>query len=503
MTPVVYGDYTRGRIGWFFGLSGWQVGVVAGGVVPVAVALNRGQWAAAAVLALVWAGVVVVTVVPVGGRSVTGWVVAVTGFAWGSLAGWTRFRAAATRGWVEDLGAADLPGVLQGVQVHDGPPWAVTGTRPAIIQDHASRVWAVTAAVVHLGLGLAEPDTRTRWGAGWGELLDLASCTELIEEVLVVVRTVPDDGAERQVWTDRHRRPGTPALARRVTDDLADRLTVASVRTEAFVTLVVPEARIARAARQAGAGVEGRARVLYGLMSEVEAHLRGAAGMLEVTWLTSPRLAVACRTGFAPGDRAGIVEALAAARHDPGVHAGVPWALAGPSGADPAVRHYSHDAWNSVSATVSLPARGAVMGALAPVLIPGEAGERRSLLVAYPILRQAVADRHSATSEWAADLGQELRARARVKQRARSRSDTDRVRGLDTKLARGYALTRPYAVCTVTAAKTARISEYARRLDAAIRRAGFAPLRLDLAHDVAFAASTVPLGVSLTRRGDT
>jgi len=47
-----------------------------------------------------------------------------------------------------------------------------------------------------------------------------------------------------------------------------------------------------------------------------------------------------------------------------------------------------------------------------------------------------------------------------------------------------------------------RVAEYGRRLDAAIRRAGFAPLRLDISHDVAFAASVVPLGVSLTRTGD-
>ncbi|MEJ7742386.1 MAG: hypothetical protein WKF73_07470 [Nocardioidaceae bacterium] len=53
-------------------------------------------------------------------------------------------------------------------------------------------------------------------------------------------------------------------------------------------------------------------------------------------------------------------------------------------------------------------------------------------------------------------------------------------------------MTRPYAVCTVTVPKTARVAEYGRRLDAAVRRAGFAPLRLDLAQDVAFAASTDP-----------
>ena len=47
-----------------------------------------------------------------------------------------------------------------------------------------------------------------------------------------------------------------------------------------------------------------------------------------------------------------------------------------------------------------------------------------------------------------------------------------------------------------------RITEFGRRLDAGVRRAGYAPMRLDLSYDVGFAASVVPLGVSLTRRGD-
>jgi hypothetical protein len=71
---------------------------------------------------------------------------------------------------------------------------------------------------------------------------------------------------------------------------------------------------------------------------------------------------------------------------------------------------------------------------------------------------------------------------------------------VDAKLARGSALTRPYAVCTVTVPKTVRVAEFGRRLDAAVRRAGCSPMRLDLSHDVGFAASVVPLGVSLTRR---
>lgn len=497
-----YSDYNRDRIGWFFGLSGWQLGVLSLTSLPVFWAVQRGTWTSAAGLLALWAVVLVVTVVPVRGRSATGWMWAAARFTVGAVAGWTVWCSKATRGRVDDLAEVDLPGVLAGVEVHDGPPQGAALTRVAVIQNHAAKTWAVTAAVVHPGIGMSDGPERDRHGQGLSELLDLASRTGLIDELLFTVRTVPDDGAERDLWLQRHRRTDGPSLSRRVNDDLRSGLTGASVRTEAFVTVVVPETRIGREAREAGGGFDGRARVLSGVMAEVEAQLRGGLGMTTVTWLTSPQLALACRTGFAPADRAGIVEALAAHDTDPGVNADVPWALAGPSRADPVVRHYSHDAWNSVSATLKLPARGAVMGALAPVLTPGEVGERRSFLVAYPVLRQGAADRRAANSEWAADLGEELRAKAKIRQGARSRAETAKARGVDSKLARGSALTRPYAVCTVTVPKTARVGEYGRRLDAAIRRAGFAPLRLDLAQDVGFAASTVPLGISLTRTGD-
>ena len=57
----------------------------------------------------------------------------------------------------------------------------------------------------------------------------------------------------------------------------------AGVRHEAFVTVVVPEHRIAKQAKEAGGGVDGRARVLYGVMGEIEARLMGPVGCTAVT----------------------------------------------------------------------------------------------------------------------------------------------------------------------------------------------------------------------------
>ena len=506
---TTYSDYQRDKFGWFFGISGAQLAVIAAGIVPVLWTIRAGVWSSALLFAAIWMFVLLVTVVPVRGRSATGWMLASTAHAVGGLLGWTSYRSKASTGRLESddgLDAPDLPGVLSGVQIHDGPPHGSGLQRVAVICDHATKTWAVTAAVVHPGIGMADADERHRYGQALTGMIDLAGRTEKIDEVILVVRSVPDDGAEREIWVANHRRPDAPPLAEAINADLAVGLTRASVRTEQFVTIVVPETRIARAAKESGGGLEGRARELYLLMAEIEAHLRGPMGMTSVAWLTSPELALACRTGFAPGDRAGIVEAVALRARNPDadrpVNAEVPWALAGPSGADPVVRHYGHDAWNSISATIKLPPTGAVMGALAPILTPTEAGERRSLMVAFPIVARSKADRASGNAEWAADTAQALRARLGMKMRAKQRDDAAKAHGLDHKLARGNALTRAYAVCTVTAPKTARISEYGRRLDAAVRRAGFAPLRLDLSQDVAFAAACVPLGISLTRRGD-
>ena len=466
----VYADYTKARIGFFFGLTAWQLAAVTIGGLPVLWNASRGAWVPAGAWLLAWVLLTVLVITPVRGRSATGWLLAVAAHTAGSITGWTRFTSNAARGAADDLHVADLPGVLAGVQVHDAPPTGPDQRRVALIQDHAARTWAVTAAAVHPGIGMAGPAERDRYGDGLPALLEAAARTELIDEIIVMVRTVPDDGAERDQWITRHRRAGAPRAARAVNDDLQATLTSASVRTEVFVTIVVPESRLAKEARQSGGGFEGRARVLAALTTEVEAHLRG------------------------------IIDALAAATTDPGVNTDVPWAMAGPSGACAVVRHYRHDAWNSISATLKLPVKGAVMGALAPVLIPG-AGERRSFMVAYPIITGRDANRQSSNSQWKADMADGLRDKAKMRQRTASADEADKVRGLDRKLARGNALTRPYAVCTVTVPTTARVAEHGRRLDAAIRSAGFAPLRLDLSQDAAFAASSIPLGTSLTRKG--
>ena len=60
---ATYSDYNRDRIGWFFGVSGWQLGLLAVSALPVVVSLQHGAWTAALGFAAVWVLVLVITVV--------------------------------------------------------------------------------------------------------------------------------------------------------------------------------------------------------------------------------------------------------------------------------------------------------------------------------------------------------------------------------------------------------------------------------------------------------
>ncbi|MEJ7742387.1 MAG: hypothetical protein WKF73_07475 [Nocardioidaceae bacterium] len=117
---------------------------------------------------------------------------------------------------------------------------------------------------------------------------------------------------------------------------------------------------------------------------------------------------------------------------DPSVNADIPWAMAGPSGADPVVRHYSHDAWNSVSSTIKLPGQGRRHGRSRADADAQRA--RRTALVHGGLSHLAPVGAPTGrrrTREWAADIGTHLRLKAGVKQRAKQRAEAVKAHGMD------------------------------------------------------------------------
>ncbi len=499
--PVRYGSWSKDRQGWFLGLGGGAWAGIGLAGLPLLLAAGAQRWLLALGWAPVWAVLIVLVAVPVRGRSAFQWALDCLRRWTGVVMGWTDWQSKAVAGTAEDLDEADLPGVLSGIRTHDGPPFGPLLVRPAVVADHRERTWAVVARITHPGIALSEAAARARMGAGLAELLEGAATAELVSVVALQIRTLPEDGAERQAWQHAHLRRNAPQLALAANAELDAVTTSAGVRHEAFVTVVVPERRIARSAKEAGGGVDGRARVLYGVMGEIEARLVGPVGCTSVAWLDSPGLAAAIRTGFAPGERAGLTAAQFAASSDPRVAAALPMAAAGPTAApDPERRHYVHDAWQSATCTVLLPDKGAVMGALAPMLTPTTAGERRSATVFFEPISSAKADRLVGNESMSSEMATEIRRRGGFQVRASHRRDAARVEGQDVRLAEGNALVRVGIAAAVTVPGTWSIIDYGRRLEASITGSGFKPLRLDLAQDSGFAAACIPLGIGLPRR---
>jgi hypothetical protein len=499
--PVRYGAWSKDKQGWFMGLGGGAWVVILIGGVPLLLAIGGHAWLFALAWTPAWAVLIMLVAVPVRGRSAFRWALDSLTRCFGVVMRWTDWQSKAAAGTVEKFDDADLPGVLSGIRTHDGPPFGPLMARPAIVADNRDRTWAVVARITHPGIGLSEVGARTRMGNGLSELLEGAATGEMVSLVALQIRTVPDDGAERAAWQQRNLRRDAPPLALAVDAELSQVMVQAGVRHEAFVTVVVPEHRIAKQAKEAGGGVDGCARVLYGIMAEIEGRLMGPVGCSSVTWLDSPALAAAIRTGFAPADRALLTSAAIAAQSDPRVAASLPMAAAGPT-STPATeaRFYAHDAWHSVTCTVLLPDKGAVMGALAPVFTPTTAGERRSVTVFYEPIPAHKADRIVGNESMSSELAAEVRRKSGFKMRASHRRDAARVENQDQRLADGNALVRVGIAAAVTVPNNWSITDYGRRLESSITGCGFNPLRLDLAQDSGFAAACIPLGVGLPKR---
>jgi hypothetical protein len=500
--PIRYGDWAKETHGWLFGLTGTAWVLIVGMGMPVLLALDAGAWALAGLWLPMWGLVAGGVAVPIRGRPAAIWVKDALWRSFGGIMGWTFWQSKAATGRGDPAGQADLPGVLAGIRTHDGPPYGPLLRRPAIVQDQAARTWTAVARITHPGIGLAEAGERARMSAGLADLLEGAVTAQLVSVLAIQVRTVPDDGAERAAWQQQHLHPEAPALALAVTAELDAGMIAAGVRHEVFVSVVVPDRHIARQAKASGGGIDGRARVLYSAMAEIEANLIGTAGCTSVDWLDSPQLAAAIRTGFAPGDRAGLTTA-ALSRHATGhsTPAGIPISAAGPSTAPhPERRSYQHDAWSSVSCTLLMPERGAVMGALAPVLTPTTAGERRSMTVFFEPIAAQTADRLIGRETMSATTAAEVRTRMGFSSRAAHHRDAARVHGQDARLAGGRALVRVAVAAAVTVPTTWAVEDFGRRLETSVRAAGFPPLRLDLAQDTGFAAACIPLGIGLPQR---
>ncbi len=500
----VYSGWRRERYGWFMGLNGWQLVLVLLAALPVLLAVGRSRWLVAMEMLPFATLAAALVMVPVRGRPAVRWLVDVCLYAWGRAMGWSRWRSAAATGGVtaHELDTPDLPGKLAALRLHDGPPYGPMLRRVCVIQDpHAGR-WSAVAQITHPGLGAVDGETRDAYADQLGSLLAAAAQGEQISRVSILVRTVPDDGAQRAAWVADHLSPTAPAIVRQVSAQLEQAVVAAAVRHEVYVTIGVSEVRIRRPAQQAGGGMEGRARVLYRHLQEVEHHLRGL-GATHVDWLHTEDVAAAIRTGYNPAEAASIERARQEQARGRPTLVGIPVAAAGPVTAPaPAPRSYTHDSFTTVSYALLLPELPTRVGALARMLAPSAPGERRTLALHYEPQDPGRASRQVERDIWTAEMAADVRQRRGFRVGRAQRRRQEETAAHEKQLVAGHTMIRVAGAAAVTVPTNWTVEDHAARFEATARACHFRLLRLELAQDSGFIAACLPLGIGLPDRSE-
>jgi hypothetical protein len=500
--PRIFKGWRRERYGWFAGLTGGQLIAVCVAGLPLLLAVGQGRWAAAGVLLPVVAAVIILVAVPVRGRPAARWLLDATAFGWARWAGWSWWRSAAATGaaTAQELKELDLPGVLAGLAVHDGPPMGPGMVRVCVVHDSVARRWSATARCAHPGLGTADEATRAAFADGLGALLRTQAGTDDTSWVSLLVRTVPDDGAERAAWLADHTIDDPPPAAARAGAAIEAAIRAGGMRHELFVTVAVAESpRLRRAAHEAGGGAAGRARILYRHLADIEQRLRGL-GCTQVTWLNTETLAEAIRTGYHPADTAILEAARQQARRGHPTVTGVPPGAAGPAHALPAARVYTHDAYTTVAYAVLLPELGTTVGALARLLTPSVAGERRCVALHYQPLPAARAAKLVERDVWVADTAREVKVRKGFRVSRAERRRSAETASHEQQITAGHTLVRVAGAAAVTVPAGWDVEDHAAGFEAAARAGRYRLVRLDLAQDTGFVAAVLPLGIGLPDR---
>ncbi len=492
--PRIYrGLNRRERAGWILGLTVAQASACLVLATPVLLAISSGRWR----LGLTWAVIdglaAALIVVPVRGRPALRWLAHLILHRVGVATGWSVWQSRAAAGVPGPAGEPDLPGALARVEFPDGPNFRTQG-RVCLIHDTGEGRWGATARLTHTGVGMLSDAECERLASRLGNLLLSVGHRDVVDRLSLLVRTVPDDGTEHEVWRHAHQSPAAPALAVQASAELDRAIGAVAVRHELFLTVSGTEAALRRPAAAAGGGVAGRAHALYRVLDGIEDGVK-ALNVRTVTWLSSPAVAQAIRTGFNPASSAALEHATL-------TRAGGedwPMSLAGPTQAPaPPARSYVHDGFTTVTYSVLMPEAGTVFGSLAPLLAVKTAGERRCLAIHYEVLDAGRSSRAVQANRFRSTVMTDYKSTKGFSTSAADQRSSGGAKAQEYAVAAGHAMVRYAAVAAVTVPSQWNVEDHASRLenDAAGR---FRLLRLELAQDTAFVSGCLPLGIGLPR----
>lgn len=291
------------RRGLLAGLSGAQVALVGTALVVVVAAGMAAGPAGLLLAAPVWAGALVLALVPVRGTPMVEVLPVAGPWAARRVSG----RSTALTAPVVDpvLAIPGVPGRLR-IDADDA-----TGAGVIHPVGRGASTFTVVARVRGRGLLLEGAATQDRRVAGWGRLLGSLSQLPHVTGVQVLHRTAPRGGTDvARWWTEQH---GNAAWANRIVADLVED-TAGSARID---TLLAVSLRLRR-------GVE-----VDSILRSLAEAFDGADLDLDY-WLTPPQITGVLRAAYDPASAPaaggaavpmGVSEAWSHARSDSGFHA--------------------------------------------------------------------------------------------------------------------------------------------------------------------------------------
>ena len=321
-----------------------QAVILATGALLAILVLDQAPTATGVLLAtMVFGGMVVLVVAPLGRRTAEEWAPIAAAFALRRLRGRGRYRSTLpTDGIVGD--ERDVPRRRSLRDPVPNPPLPVRSLRiveipyrdrpvGAFSEARGRRMTAVLACRV-VAFSLLDADAQERRLARWGLLLGGAASTP-IRRIQWIERTAPAQGDELARWLHSERDPAIPLRGTAMIESYLELIATTTRVTQEHEILVAIQVDAARVRARGDDGVIGA------LIEQTEriAHALEAAEVTVLGALGSAQLARALRTAFDPYGRAELAALETADKRWRGIAEAGAW----PLGAHEAWEHYRSD----------------------------------------------------------------------------------------------------------------------------------------------------------------
>jgi hypothetical protein len=272
------------RRGVLLGLSAAQVALVAGGVVVLVLAEYGAGASGILITAPLWATLIAVGVVSVGGRPLVSWLPVVGQWLVRRALRRTRWLYQPTRTGPREV--ITVPGLSRSLELRVSET-----TGAALLVDRRAGTATAVLEVRGRGFVLAEPGTQERLVAAWGRVLASLGQQSSVVRLQVLHRTVPGGVASVRRWWSANALAGASWASRLMAELIADAEESAD-RQQCLLAIAVRLPSSGRRRVELVRALDQQCATLAGVVAAAEVDVRG--------WLRPARLRHVLRSVYDP-----------------------------------------------------------------------------------------------------------------------------------------------------------------------------------------------------------